>query len=112
MITKEPFQSSYIAPSLDYYCVEKISVNYDDYDYFELQRRFGPSWWIAGFKNGKSKEIGRLDHVEDLARFIEWCTSGYGGSKLVTITAISTSFDILKTISELLKSLEVKKDVK
>lgn len=107
---KEPFKFEYTMPSLDWYEIIKVEIKPDDYCYFKLERRYGPTWWLIG-KNPPpetsndyrwtEKEIGKISDC-DIARFIEWAKCDYGGSRLVEIHAISGSFDILRETEKLL----------
>lgn len=45
---KTPFKFSYTQPSLDWFETINVEINPDDYYYFELQRRYGPDWWLIG----------------------------------------------------------------
>lgn len=107
---KESFKFEYMKPALDWYEIIKVEIKPDDYYYFKLQRRYGPTWWLIGknppAKGAKDykwteKEIGEIC-VCDLVRFIEWAKLEYGGSKIVEISAISGSFDILREVRKLL----------
>lgn len=107
---KESFRFEYTMPSLDWYDIVKVEIKPDDYCYFKLVRRYGPTWWLIGTNppaedtkdyRWTEKEIGRIEN-RDIARFIEWAKLDYGGSKLVEISAISGSFDILQEVEKLL----------
>ena len=109
---KEPFNFEYTMPSLDWYEIVKRTVSKDEYDWFELQLRYGPAWWLIGHKvdsewNDHKKEIGPLSK-RDAVRFIEWAKREARGSNLCEISAISSSLDLLEEISKL---LQVMKDV-
>ncbi|HEX3018523.1 MAG TPA: hypothetical protein VHP31_11825 [Caproicibacter sp.] len=103
---KEPFEYEYTQPSLDWYETVQVKIKPDDYYYFRLERRFGPSWWLIGEKpknepdyHWEEKEIGEIGE-RDLLRFIEWAKDEWG-SKIIEVHAISGSFDILEEIKEL-----------
>lgn len=115
MRDKKPFEFSYTMPSLDWYEIINVKINLEDYYYFTLERRFGPSWWLIG-KNPvdkpsyhwEEKELGELGYEnrnEDVKRFIEWAKTDYG-SKITEIRAISGNLDVLKSINKLLKEQE------
>ena len=108
---KEPFKFEYTMPSLDWYEIIKVEIKPEDYVYFKLERRYGPTWWLIGTnppaENAKDyrwteKEIGRIEN-SDIARFVEWAKLDYGGSRIVEIHAISGSFDILREAEKLLE---------
>ena len=113
---KEPFKFSYNVPSLDWYETKNVTINPEDYYYFTLERRFGPSWWLVG-KNLKEKpnyhweteQIGELERPSDLIKFIKWAETEKG-SKITEVRAISGDFNIIKEILKLGKSLEEKED--
>ena len=107
---KAPFKFSYTQPSLDWFETINVEIKPDDYYYFTLRRRYGPDWWLIGQnpppKNSTNYEwsetsIGRIS-ICDIARFIAWARIEGGGSKIVEISAISGSFDLLQEINGLL----------
>lgn len=107
----EPFKFEYTMPFLDWYKIIKRTVTTDDYDWFELQLRYGSSWWLIGHKvdierNDTKKDIGRLSKREAV-RFIEWAEREGHGNNPVEISAISSSLNLAKEIGEL---LEIMKD--
>ena len=109
---QESFKFEYTTPTYDWFDIKKVEIKPDDYVYFELQRRYGPSWWLVG-KNPPDNTaedyhwtettIGRISE-RDISRFIEWAKDGHG-SRLIRISAISGSFDILRETEKLLKDL-------
>ena len=110
--TKEPFRFSYTSPTSDWFIMHDVVLNPDDYYYYEIQRRFGPSWWLVGKNPPKEnsglqwseESIGEISEYS-LMRFIEWA-KGERGSKITSISAICGSFDILEDIKRILKMLE------
>lgn len=108
---KEPFKFSYTQPSLDWYEVIDVEVKDEDYAFFRLERRFGPSWWLVGAKEidkypyyeytniGRLGEENRNDRVR---KFIEWAKTE-NGSRILQIQVIASSFDIFKEIEDLNK---------
>lgn len=108
-IRKEPFRFEYTMPVLDWYEIRRVEINYDDYVYFELQRRW-QEWWLMGKnpppKNSgdyrwTTKEIGRIS-TRDIARFVEWAKTDLGGSRITNISAISGAIDLMREIKNLL----------
>ena len=107
MKNKQSFNFTYTKPWLDWYEEVKVTINEKDYDWFKLERRFGSrnSWFIIGVNNQdeysyrKEKEIG-LIWDRDLPRFIEWAKTKNGGSRILEISAISSTFDLLETIKK------------
>ena len=109
-VRKEPFRFEYTMPVLDWYEIRRVEINYDDYVYFELQRRYGQEWWLMGKnpppKNSDdyrwtTKEIGRIS-TRDIARFVEWAKTDLGGSRITDISAISGDIDLMREIKNLL----------
>lgn len=107
---KAPFKFSYTQPSLDWFETINVEINPDDYYYFELQRRYGPNWWLIGknppIENSTRREwsetaLGRIS-CRDIAKFVEWARIDGGGSRIVGISAISGSVDLLHEIKALL----------
>jgi len=107
---KEPFKFKYTYPSLDWYDVKEVVINYDDYYYFKIQRRYGPSWWLIGTNPPKDKnkfewtetQLGEIEKP-DLIRFIKWAKDKDGGSRITEINSLSGDFDIIKDVLDLLK---------
>ncbi len=98
---KEPFLFSYNRPFSDWFETVNVEINHDDYYYFKIERRFGPSWWLIGANpkqepnyHWEYKQIGELSDRQ-LKRFIEWAMNERG-SKIIEYKAISSDFDILK----------------
>ena len=110
-MTKESFKYKYTKPCLDWFEWVSVEIKPNDYCYFRIERRFGPSWWLIGM-NPKDEpkyhwqeiQIGEIsDH--DLQKFIEWARSE-NGSKIIAVKAICGTFDIIKEISRFVKLLE------
>lgn len=104
---KEPFKFSYTMPSLDWFETIPVEIKPEDYYYFKIQRRYGPTWWIIGSNpvdapeyHWEDKEVGKIDG-QDLIRFIEWAKTDIG-SRITEISAISGSIDIIEEIKKLL----------
>lgn len=110
---KEPFRFEYTTPSLDWFDVVKVEIKPEDYTYFKLSRRYCPEWWLVGTNpptdgaedyHWVEKTIGRISD-RDIARFVEWAKDEYGKSRLIEISAISGSFNLLQDIEKLLRVL-------
>ena len=105
---KEPFNFKYIRPCLDWFDTKEVIINDDDYYYFKIQRRFGPSWWLIGSNPPKDRnkykwsetELGEI-YEYDLKRFIEWAKNKDGSSRITEINAICGSFNIIDEITKL-----------
>lgn len=111
---KEPFCFSYIVPSLDWYDIKKVTINPQDYYYFRLERRYGPSWWLIG-SNPTDDDSGhywtdtQLGELQgrDIYRFIEWAKSATRrGSKIVEVKALSGEFNIIDDICDLVRRMQ------
>lgn len=101
------FYFEYTKPSLDWYEIARETVEPDDYDYFELQLRYGRMWWLVGHKidgewNDTGKTIGSLSK-RDAAKFVDWARHTPYGNKLLEISAISASLDLVEEMSELIE---------
>lgn len=111
-VEKQPFKFRYTRLSLDWFEYVNVEVNWDDFVFFELQLRFSNTWWLIGCKKKKDEfdwkeerekvELGNLQDVEDVNRFIEWCQFD-GGSKLVTINCLSTGLDMFNELKRIIK---------
>ena len=102
---REDFKYTYTRPSLDWFETVNVEIKIGQYEYFILQRRFGNTWWIMGFKNSKEVQIGSIDGT-NIFKFIDWCKNNAGGSRILHFSAISTSFNILEEIVKLYKEYE------
>ena len=97
-------------PCLDWYDIVNVEIKRDDYCYFRIERRYDNTWLLVGMNppakrgdyNWLTKTLGRISN-RDLVRFIEWAKEGRG-SKIIEVSSISGSFDILHDIAELLRS--------
>lgn len=113
---KEAFKFDEFKPCLDWYTTEHHIINWGDYNYFKLDRRFGPSWWLYGMKlienpyHWEEKEIGEI-RESDLRRFIEWAKTEHG-SKIININMICGSFDIFNEVGKLIDNQLVKENEK
>ena len=110
---KKAFEFDEWKPCLDWYTVEHHIIHDEDFIYFKLDRRYGPSWWLIGMKtvdeptyHWEETTIGEINDG-DLARFIEWATTS-NGSRIVNINMLSGSFNIFAEVGELLNSQLVK----
>ena len=110
-MSKDPFVFEYTMPSLDWYTTIHKEIEWEDYLYFKIQYRFGPSIWLLGYKakNGRFEheevELGRLSK-SDLKKFVEWCgyeSFGSAGSKLIGASVISTGMNFPKVVSGMFK---------
>ena len=106
MEIKKPFEFKSIVPCYDWYDEIHHKINQDDYIYFKLERRFGPSWWLYGMKtveepdyHWEETEIGEIYNC-DLYRFIEWAKMKEG-SRIIDVHMISGDFDIFNIVGEL-----------
>ena len=108
MTEKEPFVFEYTIPSLDWYTTIRKQIEWAEYDYFEIEYRYGPSYWLIGYKQGKREEIGEL-RGRYIQKFIKWSEFSFGlsnSSKLAKISVISTSLNIVKMMKEIVKWTE------
>lgn len=103
---KESFKYSYNKTVSDWYEEIHVEIKPDDYLYFRIELRYGPSWWLYGMKV-EEKPKYRWVHTEigsifewDLKRFMEWATDGKG-SRIIEIKTMGSDFDIIREISKL-----------
>lgn len=103
---KEPFRFEYTIPTLDWFDIKQVKIEPNDYCYFRIERRYGPSWWLIGTNpkdepdyHWEDTQIGEINE-RTLQKFIEWSKTERG-SKIIEIKAISGSFDILEEIKKL-----------
>ena len=108
---KGVFKFEYTKPALDWFDIIEVEIKPDEYCYYRIERRFGPSWWLIGMNpvnepeyHWKEKQIGSISE-KDLARFIKWAETDIG-SNIIEIKAISGSFNILKEIEKLLAEMK------
>ena len=109
---KEPFVFEYTRPLLDCYETIKVENKPEDYYYFHLERRFGPTWWLVGCNpvdkpsyHWEHKELGEIgSEISNyyVKRFVEWAKTD-NGSRITQINVISGSFDIFKEIEKIFK---------
>lgn len=103
---KNPFKFTEYKPSLDWFEEVHHIINDNDYNYFELHRRYDNTWWLFGKKcfdnpyRWEEKEIGQI-HKGDLIRFIEWAKTKYGGSRILSVHMISSDFDLFAEVGNL-----------
>ena len=107
MTYEKAFEFKEFKPCLDWYETINHVINYNDYEYFKLDRRYGPSWWLYGKKlieeptyHWVEIEIGQISE-SDLPRFINWAKTEYG-SRIIDIHMLSGSFDIFEEIVKLI----------
>lgn len=126
---KGNFEFEYTVPTYDWYDVKKVSLGWEDYNFYRLERRFGCSlgeFWLIGV-NVQSNDryyldetdLGRL-HPVDVARFIKWCEfehpscfegqKGSIGSKILTLKVISTEYNIMEEMKFLVEQWEKNRD--
>ncbi|MEK5439375.1 MULTISPECIES: hypothetical protein [Paenibacillus] len=104
---KVSFSYEYARPCMDWYEWIRKEIKPDDYYYFRIERRFGPSWWLIGMKpvkkpsyHWKDEDISEIKEP-DLKRFIEWAKTERG-SRIIEVKAISSDFNIIEEIANLI----------
>lgn len=108
----EPFTFSYTVPSLDWFDTKTVTIGPQDYYYFRLERRFGPSWWLVGSNPTDDDsghywtetQLGELRNA-DVIRFIKWAKTDIG-SLIIEVKALCGSFDIISEIAALERSMQ------
>ena len=106
---KESFKFSYTEPCMDWYKTIDVEIKPDDYICFKLKRRYHPFWFLVGSKPSKEDdlkwedtELGWIGYPS-LRDFIEWAKLEHGGSRIVEISAISGSLNILEEVKNLIE---------
>lgn len=108
----EPFLYSYIDASSGH-CNNIFGlIRPDEYTCFRLERRFGLTWWLVGLKltdddKGQywtEEQICEL-RGQNLYKFIEWAKSPWG-SKITEVKALSTEFNIIDDICDLVRRMQ------
>lgn len=101
MTDKHSFSFSYTEPFLDWFRTIDVVIKPDDYCYFRIERRFGPSWWLIGMNSKdepkyhwENNQIGEMS-ANNLRRFINWAKNDKG-SKIIEFKSISGEFNILE----------------
>lgn len=118
MTAKEPFEYEYTMPSLDWYTTHRITIKWNDYDSFELQRRYGGEFelWLIGYKTVddghirlKKTELGYLTPYY-IKAFLDWCEFDFWGNKkankITTISVISADINLFEVIDKIIKLRE------
>lgn len=108
MSSKDSFKYQYNRPCSDWFETVDVEIKLNDYYYFKIERRFGPSWWIVGMNpvekpeyHWEEKSLGEINE-RDLLRFIKWAESDNYRSKIIEIKAICGDFNILEEIKRLI----------
>ena len=108
-VNKESFKFSYTKPSLDWYETINVEIKPDDYYYFKLERRYGPTWYLFGCNahdmpeyHWKETEIGELSRL-DLIRFIKWARAlNNFGCPIIEIRVVDGTFDFFEEVKIIL----------
>ena len=93
---KAPFKFSYTQPSLDWFETINVEINPDDYYYFELQRRYGPNWWL----------IGKNPPIENSTRR-EWSETALGRISCRDIASLLSGQELTVVEAKLLESRQL-----
>ena len=93
------------------YSSKLVKLEQDTYTYYRVERRYGPSWWLIGINHTESgmeeEQIGRLTD-DQLKKFINWSKFGDIDSKIVSVKAISGTFDVASDLVELMKGKQTR----
>lgn len=92
-------------PCLDYYCIETVEIKPNQFDILIIERRYGPSWWLMGYKYDWEKEKWNETQIEeiynkDIARLIGWCKNN---NIKFTARPLTKELDIIKPCYEIYK---------
>lgn len=101
----DSFKYKIAKPFLDYYSIETIEIKPNQFDVLIIERRYGPSWWLLGYKYNKEQEkwdetqIEEI-YVDDIAKLIKWCNE----YKIrFTARPLTSDLDIIKPCYEIYK---------
>lgn len=106
-----------IVPSCDWYSVTTEKVRYEDYDFFSVEKRFGPGWWVLGVKTEQpcpahrstihriEKTLGQEVGNAQLTSFIEW-NEAQGYNKITDLVSISPALPMFKELREVFLKLD------
>ena len=108
-----PFLYSYVDTPPDGGCHTIFGmIRPDEYTCFRLERRFGLTWWLVGLKltdddKGQYWTEEQICELRDqnLYKFIEWAKSPWG-SKITEVKALSTEFNIIDDICDLVRRMQ------
>lgn len=83
-----------------------VEINDDNFIGYEIQYRFGPSWWISGINpieqqksKGRLTEFGQVN-VQELLKFIFWAKN-----KIVSFDCITSKMNFVDVLKEILNSV-------
>lgn len=114
-IKREPFKFDYTYPTLDWYEEVKVELKWKQYDFYELQWRYGGACWIVASKYNEEtrewehKDIGELRGKYEIYDFIKWCELPKGGSILTKMTVIDGEINLFRKLYKVIKDREMRK---
>lgn len=114
-IKREPFKFIYTRPSLDWYEDINVEIEWGEYDWFELQWRYGGTCWIVASKYDEEtkefncEQIGELRGTSKIYDFIKWCEVPKGGSVLTKFTVIDGDINLFRKLYKVIKDREMRK---
>lgn len=119
MTAKEPFEYEYTMPTSDWYTTHHVTINWNDYNNFELQRRYGSNFelWLIGYKTVDDGRHIRVEKTElgyltpyYIKAFLDWCEFDFWGNKkaniITRISVISADINLFKVIDAIIKLRE------
>ena len=117
----EPFKFTYTSPCLDWFEYVNVEINWNDFDSFQIERRYGPRWWLIGTilydketvpysERWHNISIGEIYDL-DLAKFIIWCEKlhKHKGLPITKISALSNDFNLMNDIKEIINLVDERK---
>ena len=101
----ENFKFNYTKPCLDYYEIVEIEIKPNEFDLLIIERRYGPCWWLLGYKYNKTLEKWDENQIaeiynNDIARLIQWCKKN---SLVINARPLEGNLDIIKPCYEIYK---------
>lgn len=101
---KGPFEFTTIRYTADWYINEKVSVEYNEYNYLSLEKRYGGTWYLVGHRINKYTEQWEAVNLgeilkKDIPRLVDWAryVNRYGHviSILTEVKAIDGELNVI-----------------
>ncbi len=111
---KEPFEFSYVKSYGDWGTTKNVRIPYNLYNSLTLERRYGPCWWLVGYRYDKDKwkglDIGLISNY-DIKRLVEWARfTTKNGRTINILTEVRAIDGSLNPIDEFLKIMQKEND--
>lgn len=89
---------------IDWPTTNDVVINDNDYLGYEIQKRFGPTWWVIGIKKNvkydlRQEQFGEVSKSE-LLRFMRWA-----GTRIVSFNCIASNMGLITDLKEILSEI-------